>query len=119
GRPSVQKAARRARSRLESRLPLFELRMSLRTLLAAALAFSFAVGCTKTADTAATSTGAQVEAVQQPVTNPPQAAAAPGSQPDVMTLKRPAGGEWMGLYLQGKKAGWAFTDVKSATFDGQ
>ena len=94
--------------------------MSLRTLLAAALAFSFAVACTKTADTAATSTGAQVEAVQQPIApTQPQAAAAPGSQPDVMTLKRPVGGEWMGLYLQGKKAGWAFTDVKSATFEGQ
>ncbi|MBS2032034.1 MAG: transglutaminase family protein [Deltaproteobacteria bacterium] len=91
--------------------------MTLRTLLAAALAFS-SLACTKTADTAATSTSstAGVEPGQPQAASHPQAAA---EQPDVLTLKRPAGGEWMGLYLQGKKAGWAFTDVKGATFDGQ
>src|SRR5438270_242589 len=71
--------------------------------------------CTKTADTAATSTSAGAD-VQPPATShQPLVASAP---PQVLNLPRPAGGEWMGLYLQGKKAGWAFTDVKTATLDG-
>jgi hypothetical protein len=41
-----------------------------------------------------------------------------GRKPTVLTLPRPASGEWMGLYLQGKKAGWAFSNVTFAVFDG-
>jgi hypothetical protein len=31
--------------------------------------------------------------------------------PDVMTLKRPAEPEWLGIYVLGKKAGWSVTQV--------
>jgi hypothetical protein len=40
-------------------------------------------------------------------------------KPDVLTVKRPAGGEWIGLYLQGKKAGWAFNQIDEAQVDGK
>ena len=42
-----------------------------------------------------------------------------GQLPSVLKAKRPQGGEYLGLYLQGKKAGWAFSDVELATVDGK
>jgi hypothetical protein len=39
----------------------------------------------------------------------PQAAAAPLS--DALRARRPAGGEWFGVYLVDKKVGWYFTDL--------
>jgi hypothetical protein len=41
------------------------------------------------------------------------------SAPQVLQAKRPKGGEWMGLYLAGKKAGWAFSDLDETTWEGQ
>lgn len=45
-------------------------------------------------------------------------AAALVTRPQVLTLQRPEGGEWLGLYLQGKKAGWAYSDVRMGEFEG-
>jgi len=36
----------------------------------------------------------------------------PAGPPDVLTLNRPAGPEWFGLYLRGKKAGWSCMEVR-------
>jgi hypothetical protein len=41
----------------------------------------------------------------------PSAPAAAKKRPDVLTLRRPAGPEWFGLYLLGKKAGWSRMEV--------
>ena len=38
---------------------------------------------------------------------------------DVMALRRPAGPEWFGLYLMGKKAGWTRTELKREPRDGR
>lgn len=38
--------------------------------------------------------------------------------PEVLRLRRPAGGEWMGLYLLGSKAGWLHADVAPDRFEG-
>ena len=43
---------------------------------------------------------------------PPQATISAGSAaPDVLSLRRPAGPEYFGVYLGGKKAGWTRTDL--------
>lgn len=42
----------------------------------------------------------------------PALAAEPAKLSDVLTAKRPAGGEYLGLYLMGKKVGYLFTDVR-------
>ena len=34
-------------------------------------------------------------------------------------MRRPAGPEWFGLYLMGKKAGWLRTEISTATRDGR
>jgi len=49
---------------------------------------------------------------QGPVPAPP-GPAAPGCRPDasVLSVKRPVGSEWFGLYLRDKKAGWLRTEV--------
>jgi transglutaminase-like putative cysteine protease len=41
----------------------------------------------------------------------PAPSAAPGAV-DVLSLRRPVGPEWFGLYLMGKKAGWTRTEVR-------
>ena len=48
------------------------------------------------------------ESLQPPAKKPPQAALQPAPQggPDVLSVPRPDGPEWFGLYLLGKKAGW-------------
>jgi hypothetical protein len=52
---------------------------------------------------------------------PPQAAlsAEAGAAPDVLTLRRPAGPEWFGVYLAGKKAGWMETSLGREIRDGR
>jgi transglutaminase-like putative cysteine protease len=51
---------------------------------------------------------------------PPQAVIAAGSTaPDVLTLRRPAGPEWFGVYLAGKKAGWSRTELTRELRDGK
>lgn len=52
---------------------------------------------------------------------PPQAAlsAEAGAAPDVLTLRRPAGSEWFGIYLAGKKAGWMETSLDREIRDGR
>jgi len=50
----------------------------------------------------------------------PRARWAPApAEPEVLALPRPAGGEWLGLYLLGSKAGWLHADVAADTFDGE
>jgi hypothetical protein len=44
--------------------------------------------------------------------------ATPGAV-DALSLKRPAGAEWFGLYLMGKKAGWTRIEVKREPRDGR
>ncbi len=36
------------------------------------------------------------------------------AQPETLSLKRPAAGEWLGIYLLGQKAGYEFSQIKSA-----
>jgi hypothetical protein len=51
----------------------------------------------------------------------PPAGTRPACRPDasVLTVKRPAGWEWFGLYLLGKKAGWLRTQVATERRDGR
>ncbi len=55
-----------------------------------------------------------------PRQRPPQGAlsAGAGPLPDVVTLKRPEGPEWFGLYLLGKKAGWSSSEIAREVRDG-
>ena len=61
---------------------------------------------------------------QRPLPQPrhrvPQAALAsgPGSV-DVLTVDRPDGPEWFGLYLMGKKAGWSRAGLRREIRDGR
>lgn len=41
-----------------------------------------------------------------------------GKPIDPLTLRRPAGGEWLGIYLLGNKAGSAFEEIAADTFGG-
>jgi transglutaminase-like putative cysteine protease len=52
---------------------------------------------------------------------PPQAslAAGVGALPDALTVKRPDGPEWFGLYLVGKKAGWTRSEIRRELRDGR
>lgn len=50
---------------------------------------------------------------------PPVAAAAPAPLPEALRLPRPEGGEWMGVYLVGQKAGWAYSSLEDGTFEGR
>jgi hypothetical protein len=52
---------------------------------------------------------------------PPQAAlaAGAGALPDAVTLRRPEGPEWFGLYLVGKKAGFTRTELRRDLRDGR
>jgi hypothetical protein len=52
---------------------------------------------------------------------PPQAAlaAGAGALPDILTLRRPDGPEWFGLYLVGKKAGHTRTELRRELRDGR
>jgi transglutaminase-like putative cysteine protease len=52
---------------------------------------------------------------------PPQAAlaAGAGALPDVLTVRRPDGPEWFGLYLLGKKAGFTRTELRRDLRDGR
>jgi transglutaminase-like putative cysteine protease len=56
-----------------------------------------------------------------PPRRPPQAAlaAGAGALPDVLTVRRPDGPEWFGLYLVGKKAGFTKTEVRREIRDGR
>jgi hypothetical protein len=45
--------------------------------------------------------------------------AAPAAKPDVFSLKRPAGGEWMGIYLLGHKAGFSYNRIERGHLDGK
>ena len=56
-----------------------------------------------------------------PPHKPPQAslAAGAGALPDALTVQRPAGPEWFGLYLVGKKAGWTSSEIRRELRDGR
>jgi hypothetical protein len=41
------------------------------------------------------------------------------AQPEVLDLKRPAGGEWLGIYLLGHKAGYEFSQIKTGEDHGR
>ena len=58
--------------------------------------------------------------VRQPP-RPPQAAlaAGAGALPDVLTVPRPDGPEWFGLYLVGQKAGWSKVQLTRELRDGR
>jgi transglutaminase-like putative cysteine protease len=60
------------------------------------------------------------ESLKQPP-RPPQGAlaAGAGSLPDVLTLRRPEGAEWFGLYIAGKKAGWQSYELVRELRDGK
>ncbi len=45
--------------------------------------------------------------------------AAPTAAPDVFNLKRPADGEWMGIYLLGHKAGFSYNRIEKGRLDGK
>jgi transglutaminase-like putative cysteine protease len=49
----------------------------------------------------------------------PAAAQAPAELPAVLRAKRPTGGEWYGLYILGKKAGFAFSELRAGEWNGQ
>ncbi len=56
----------------------------------------------------------------QPKRRAPQAALASGpGAVDVLTVERPAGPEWFGLYLVGKKAGWSRAQLTRELRDGR
>lgn len=42
----------------------------------------------------------------------------PGRAPTILQIPRPAGAEWFGLYVLGKKAGYAYNEIKADTYDG-
>ena len=42
-----------------------------------------------------------------------------GKEPEVLSLKRPAAGEWSGIYLLGHKAGYSFSRISTARLDGR
>ncbi|HEX8700473.1 MAG TPA: transglutaminase-like domain-containing protein [Myxococcaceae bacterium] len=48
---------------------------------------------------------------QAPAASSKPAAAKPAAVSDVLKVKRPKGGEWLGLYLMDKKVGYFFTDL--------
>ncbi|HTN53667.1 MAG TPA: transglutaminase-like domain-containing protein [Anaeromyxobacter sp.] len=52
---------------------------------------------------------------------PPQGALSAGTSPlpDVLTVPRPEGPEWFGLYLVGKKAGWSRVELVRELRDGK
>jgi len=52
---------------------------------------------------------------------PPQAAIAAGAAnlPDILTLRRPEGPEWFGLYIGGKKAGYQRSELLRELRDGK
>ncbi len=52
-----------------------------------------------------------------PVT--PPRSPAPPPRPEVLRLQRPAGGEWLGLFLLGQKAGWLHADTVEDSFEGR
>ncbi len=56
-----------------------------------------------------------------PHRRPPQAvlAAGAGALPDALTLRRPDGPEWFGLYLVGKKAGFTRSEIRRELRDGR
>jgi hypothetical protein len=41
------------------------------------------------------------------------------AEPEVLSLPRPAAGEWMGIYLLGQKAGYSFSRVWADRLDGK
>lgn len=54
-----------------------------------------------------------------PAPTAPAAQAAASNLPKVLTVPRPKGGEWMGLYVLGKKAGYAFSEIREGELDGK
>ena len=40
------------------------------------------------------------------------------AEPEALRLPRPKGGEWHGVFLLGKKAGWSFADLVPDTYEG-
>ena len=52
-----------------------------------------------------------------PVAKP--AAPALPAVPEVLRLQRPQGGEWLGLYLLDRKAGWLYADTAADAFEGR
>lgn len=52
---------------------------------------------------------------------PPQAVVTVGDAglPDVLTLPRPPGAQWFGIYLAGKKAGWSRSELTRELRDGK
>jgi hypothetical protein len=56
-----------------------------------------------------------------PPRRPPQGAlaAGAGALPDALTVRRPEGPEWFGLYLVGKKAGWTRSEIRRELRDGK
>jgi transglutaminase-like putative cysteine protease len=61
------------------------------------------------------------DAVVRPPPRPPQAMLSAGAQnqPDVLTVARPSGPEWFGIYLGGRKAGWTKTQLSTELRDGR
>lgn len=49
----------------------------------------------------------------------PGAASAQARAPELLRLERPAAGEWHGIYLLGKKAGWTFSHLDEAPYQGK
>lgn len=57
-------------------------------------------------------------ATTQPVATPVAASAPAAPLPEVLRLQRPVGGEWLGLYLLDRKAGWLYADTAADVFEG-
>ncbi len=58
--------------------------------------------------------------LQAAAAQPALAPAHPADElPAVLKVKRPQGGEWFGLYILGKKAGYAFSDLRAGEHNGQ
>jgi hypothetical protein len=51
--------------------------------------------------------------------SPERSRGAANGETTILTLRRPAGPEWFGLYLVGKKAGFTRTEIRTETRDGR
>lgn len=50
---------------------------------------------------------------------PSLALAAAPTKPEALRLPRPEGGDWMGVYLVGQKAGWVHSSLEEVTYEGR
>jgi transglutaminase-like putative cysteine protease len=72
-----------------------------------------------TSPPAATSSPAAAASPAATAPSPASAAPGPAATPNVLDLVRPAGPEWFGLYLVGRKAGFTRSEIRTETRGGR